>query len=372
MIRFPFFKIGVKTCLGIDIGTSGVKLVQLSLQQAERVVLEKYGQVSAKAFYEQPFRTFEKSTLLLSNKDIARAIIAICKEAEIKEKKAVFSIPDFASFFTNIDLPPMTKSEISQAVRFEARHHIPLPLPEVTFDWSIIEGELNERKKTPLKVLLVAVPNEVINQYQQIVLMAGLELAGLEVEVFGLVRSLIREDKRTIALLDIGAQSTTVNIIDEGILKFSHSFDVAGNELTQVLAKALNVEYEEAEELKKTHGLKGVVSKKAEKDQKPPLISQKVGNILKPLIDLILTETQRTVQNFYRTKAKKIQKVIVAGGTALLPGLKEYFFQTLKIETEIANPFSGIIYPQILEEELKKMGPSYAIAVGMALKGLEK
>jgi type IV pilus assembly protein PilM len=373
MIRLPFFKFGAKSSLGVDIGTSGVRIIQLSLQR-ERIKLEKYGEIEARTFYERPFRTFEKSTLLLSNTDIARSILAICKESNISERKAIFSIPDFASFSTNIDLPPMTKDEISQTVRFEARHHVPLPLAEVTLDWSIIEGDLSDKKKTPLTVLLVAVPNEIINQYRQIANMSNLELEGLEVEIFGLVRSLVGEDKKTIALLDIGAQSTTISIIDQGILKVSHSFDVAGNELTQVLSKALNVDYKKAEEFKEKQGLKSLVSNIPEdgKNKKPSLITRKVGDILKPLIDLIITETKRTSQNFHQTKGKKVQKVIIAGGSALLPGLQDYIADDLKIETEIANPFSDITYPPILEGILRKMGPSYAIAVGMALKGLEK
>ncbi|MBZ9578320.1 type IV pilus assembly protein PilM [Patescibacteria group bacterium] len=371
MVRFPF-KIGLKSCLGIDIGTSGIKIVQLSLQR-ERIKLEKYGEATARIFYEKPFRTFEKSTLLLSNQDIARAILAICKEAKISERKAIFAIPDFSSFFTSFNLPAMTREEVSQAVRFEARHHIPLPLAEVSLDWSIIEGELSDRKKVPLKILLAAVPNNVINQYRQIVVLSNLELKALEAEVFGLLRSLIGDDKRVIILLDIGAQSTSCNIIDQGILKVSHSFDVAGNELTQVLAKALNVDYLTAENLKKIHGLKFLVSgvPPIEKNQEIPLMTKKVGEILRPLIDLILTETKKTSRSFYQTKGKKVQKVIIAGGSALLPGLKEYFFKSLKQEVEIANPFSDILYSPILEETLKKMGPSYAIAVGMALRGLE-
>jgi len=374
MIRFPFFKIGIKSCLGIDIGTSGIKIVQLSLKR-ERITLEKYGEVTAQFFYEKPFRTFEKSTLLLSDKDIAQAILAIRQESKISEKKVIFSIPDFASFFTTIDLPPMTREEIPQAVRFEARHYVPLPLAEVILDWSIIEGKLSNRERIPLKILLVAVPNDVINQYRRIVILSNLELGGLEVEVFGLVRSLIKDDKRAIALLDIGAQSTTVNIIDEGILKLSHSFDIAGNELTQVLAKALSIDYPEAEELKKNHGLKSLIfdiSNEKQDQEEPPLITKKVGDILKPIIDLILMETKRISQSFYQSKGKKVQKVIMAGGSALLPGLREYFSKTFKKEVEIANPFSDILYPPILEEELKKMGPSYVIAVGMALRGLEK
>jgi len=371
MVRFPF-KIGLKSCLGIDIGTSGIKIVQLSLRR-ERIKLEKYGEATARIFYEEPFRTFEKSTLLLSNQDIARAILAICKEAKISERKAIFSIPDFASFFTSFDLPAMTREEIAQAVRFEARHHIPLPLAEVSLDWSIIEGKLSDRKKVPLKILLAAVPNNVINQYRQIVVLSNLKLKALEAEVFGLVRSLIKDNKETIILLDIGAQSTTCNIIDQGILKVSHSFDVAGNELTQVLAKALDVDYLTAENLKKIHGLKFLVSgvSPVEKNQEIPLMTKKVGEILRPLIDLILTETKKTSRSFYQAKGKKLQKVIIAGGSALLPGLKEYFSKTFKQEVEIANPFSDILYPPILEETLKKMGPSYAIAEGMALRGLE-
>lgn len=371
MIWFPF-KVGFKSCLGIDLGTSGIKIVQLALR-GERVTLEKYGEIAAPVFFEKPFRTFETTTLSLSTQDIARAILAISSEAKISERKAFFAIPDFASFFTSFDLPPMSREEIPQAVRFEARHHIPLPLAEVTLDWSIIEGEVSERKKTPLKILLVAVSNDLIDQYRQIAALSNLELQGLEVEAFGLVRALIGEEKRIVAILDLGARSTTVNIVEQGILKVSHSFDLAGNELTQVLAKALDIDYSEAENLKKIHGLKFLISNQelSQNNEETSLITKKVGEILRPLIDLILTELERASQIFYQIKGEKAEKVILAGGTALLPGLKEYFSQALKTEIEIADPFLNISYPPILEEALKEMGPSYAIAIGTALRGLE-
>jgi len=371
MIWFPF-KIGLKSCLGIDIGTSGIKIVQLAMK-GERVTLEKYGEIAAQVFYEESHRTFEKSTLLLSTQDIARAILAICQEAKITERRAFFTIPDFASFFTSFDLPPMGREEIPQAVRFEARHHIPLPLAEVTLDWSIIEGEASDHKKTPLKILLVAVSNDLIDQYSQIVTLSNLELKGLEVEAFGLVRALISEEKEVVAILDIGARSTTVNIVDQGILKVSHSFDVAGNEMTQVLSKALDIEFFEAENLKKVHGLKYFLSNQeiGEEAGETKLITKKVGEILIPLVDLILAELERTSQNFYQTKGKKIERVILAGGSALLPGVKEYFIKVLKKNVEIANPFANIFYPPLLESTLKQMGPSYAIAVGAALRGIE-
>ena len=341
--------------MGIDIGTSSIKIVELSLR-GEKVKLERYGEIAVQTLYEKPFRTSEKSTLLLSSRDIARAISAVLKETKISERKTIFSIPDFSSFFTNFELPPMTKEEIAEAVRFEARHHIPLPLSEIVLDWSIVGGVVDQ-KKTPLKILLVAVPKSIISQYQQIAILANLEIKALEAEAFALVRSLVKEDKRVIALLDIGAQSTTVSIIDQGILKISHSFDVSGNELTQMISKSLNVDYKKAENLKKEYGL--IPSER------------NIREILIPLIDLILIEMEKTSRTLYGAEKKEIQKFIIAGGIALLPGLKEYLTEGLKKEVEIANPFSNILYPPILEKTLKEIGPSYAIAVGVALRGLE-
>jgi len=361
MALFPF-KTAAKGCLGIDIGTSTIKVVEL-IPRGERVKLEKYGEISIQTLYEKPFRTFEKSTLLLSSQDISRAIQAIIEEAKISERKAIFSIPDFASFFTNFELPSMTKEELPDAIRFEARHHIPLPLSEVTLDWSIIEGEVDQRK-IPLKILLVAVPNEVISQYQKIASLAKLELKALEAEVFGLTRSLIKEDPRVIALLDFGAQSSTISLIDKGVLKISHSFDVSGNELTQLLAKSLNIDYWQAENLKRKYGLNLP-------DKEASSIALKIRDILIPLVDLILLEIEKISLNFFQKEKKGVQKIILAGGLALLPGLKDYFLKNLKKEVEIANPFLDLMYPPILDETLKEMGPAYAIAVGMALRGLK-
>lgn len=358
MIWTPF-KMAQKRALGIDIGTSSVKIVELSRLGGwrERIKLENYGEVSLLTLHEKPFRTFEKGALLLSSQEISRAIKAILEEARISTSQAVISIPDFSTFFTNLELPPLTRKELPEAVRFEARHYIPLPLAEVTLDWSLIEGEVTDQPKEKLQILLLAVPNEVINQYREIAEFSQLQLLSLEAEVFSLVRALIKKNKRIQALVDIGAQSTTVSIIDQGILKRTHSFDVSGNEMTKVLAKALSIDYKEAENFKKRYGL--VSPEKA------------IAEVLYPLIDLILREIEKISQDFYQSEGKNIDQVILAGGSALLPGLRDYCFSRLKKEVIIANPFSDIFYPPILEETLKEMGPAYAISVGTALRGLE-
>jgi len=362
-MRFP--KLLPKKFLGIDIGTSAIKIVELS-SFAGRIKLENYGEMAARVLYQKPFRTFEKSTLLLSANDISRAIKAVLEEAKIKTKESIFSIPDFTTLFTTFELPSMTAEELPQAVQAEARRHIPLPLSEVTLDWQLIEGRVSyQGPGGGLKILLVAVPNEIINQYQQIAELSNLKLLALEAEVFGLMRSLIeKKENRLIGLIDIGARTTTCSIIEKRVLKISYSFDISGDDFTERIVKGLEMEEEMAENLKRKYGI-------LFSPLQLPLESKDIREILLPSIDIILRESEKIFRNFYLKEGKEIDKIILAGGTALMPGILEYFQNYFKKEVEIANPFLKIFYPPILEKALKKMGPSYAIAVGMALRGFE-
>lgn len=352
---WPFRKLS-KKFLGIDIGTSAIKIVELS-KERNGVKLENYGELAVQTLFEKPFRTIERDSLLLSNEDIAKAIDAIFREAKIQTKDTFFSIPDFSSFFTFLELPPMTQEEVNSAIQFEARRHIPLPMSEVALDWMIInEGEIGNSSR--LKILLVAVPHDVINQYQTIASLSKINLISLEAEVFGLVRSLVKDKKIIVGLVDMGAQSTTFSIIEQGFIKTTHSFDISGNELTKVLSNSLNISYNEAEELKRKYGISSP--------------DKSVGSILSPLIDLLAREIGKILQSFYQNEGKKVEKIIFAGGQALLPGLSEYLSGIFQKPVFIANPFEGLIYPKILEETLKAMGPSYAVAIGVALRGFEK
>jgi len=341
--------------LGIDVGTSAVKLVELSGWRGRRK-LENYGEIETEAFYEKPFRTFKRGTFLLSVEDIAKAIKAIKREAGIKTKKVNFAIPDFSTFFTSFELPPMSEDELPQAVRFEASQHVPLPLSELALDWSLIEGRLS---KTRLKILLVAIPERVVDQYKEVAARCGLELDSLEAEVFSFTRALSeRQKKKVVALVDIGAQTTTISMIDSGTLKVSHSFDISGNELTHNLSKSLRIDLDEAEELKKKYGLREE--------------GRAVKKILEPRINLIISEVGKIGTRFKQGEGKEMEEVVLGGGTATMPGLKEHFNEELKCPVKIADPFSDIYCPSILESELKKAGPSFGVAIGLALRGLEE
>lgn len=366
-----------RSCLGVDIGTSSIKIIELS-HWRKRNKLENYGEIPLDVFSREILKNPAGGEFGLSDTKISRAILAILNEAKITAKRAVFTLPDYTSFFTWFELPPMKEEEVPNAVKYEARRHIPFPLSEVTLDWQVIEKKVSDKKEAVLKILLVSVPNEVINQYKRIASLVNLEVLGIEAEVFGLSRALIKRDRvypqeesPVVAIVDIGSQSTTVSIVEGGVLKRSHSFDIAGNEFTMLLTKSLNKDFKTAEELKQKYGLletppegEGILDEKA--------TPSSIRKVLLPLVDLVLTEIEKICQNFYQTERKNVQKIILAGGSAFIPGLRDYFSEHLGKPLELADPFADIFYPPILNETLKEMGPSYAIAVGAALRGLEQ
>lgn len=355
MSIFGSFKFLPKSFLGIDIGTSSLKVAELS-RWGTRVSLQNYGEMESKALYDKPFRTADKNSLLLSSNDIARALRAIIEHSNIETKDAVFSIPDFSSFFTRFELPPMSKEELPEAVEYEARKHIPIPFSEVTFDWQVInQKRWTFGKGEPPHILLVAVPNELINQYQEIASLANLKLSALEAEVFGLIRSSLPEESSSVVVLDIGAQTTTINVVSGGVLQTSRSVDIGGGSFTERISQSLSIPREKAEEKKREKGL-------GDPD---------VLKILSPLLDTVETEIKRVGEEFGQTQKKEVQKIVLGGGSAHLVGLPEYFEQHLSKEVEIIDPFRSIFYPPVLESTMKHMGPSYAVAVGMALRGLE-
>jgi len=353
MVLNPFkFKIAPKSFLGIDIGVSSIKIVELS-QWGGRMELKNYGQVFISSFKKNPSRTLTGDTFSLSTEEISKTIKAILKEANINTKGAAFTLPDFSTFFTSFELPSMSKEELPEAVNFEARQHIPVPLSEVVLDWYLTDGKISGKGGSKLKILLVAVPNDLVAKYQDVARESGIELKYLEAEAFSLTRALARNTKDTVCLLDIGAQSTTVNVADEGILKVSHSFDVSGDNLTFSISKSFNVDSQKAELLKKKYGLEYSETK----------------DLLYPFVNLIIIEVDKILKDFYLEKGKEIQKIIIAGGSAILPGLGKYLSSYFKKEVIIADPFSDIFYPSNLEDKLKKTGPSFTVAIGAALRG---
>jgi type IV pilus assembly protein PilM len=345
-----------KNFLGVDIGISSIKLVELSKQKGK--TLTNYGILGADYYAQGSFQNRERGVLSMEETSIVKAITSIIKEAGIESKEAFFAIPDYVSFFTTFDLPPMTEQEIPEAVKYEAPRRIPLPLSDVTLDWQIIKGMTGGQQHRPLRVLLVTVPNDVIEQYQRVAQKAGLKIVALEAEVFAMVRALIKyQDKSNIVcLVDVGKRSTTINIVAQGALKVSYSFDVAGETFTKSLASTFSIEENKAETIKRNYGL----SK-----------NEDIQKILEPKARAILEKIKGVFNELYVRDKEKVGKIIFTGGEVNMPGFIEYFSQSLDLPIEQANPFIDISAPPTLQEILRNLGPSLTIATGMASRGFQ-
>ena len=231
-----------------------------------------------------------------------------------------------------------------------------MPIEDVTLDWSVVGRRTVEGGADVLDVLLVAIPNEIVARYVKIAQTAGLELRALESESFGLARALIGLDKSPLCLVDVGASSTDITIVDEGTVRIAHNFDIAGIRLSGTLARSLQVTYSRADTIKQESGLK------------PRAGEKNIIDIITPLVDLIIAEISRFVADYAAKTNRKVARLILSGGSARLPGFAEYFAEKLGFNVTIANPFGSLLYPPLLDKKLKIIGPSYGVTVGMAMR----
>ena len=361
MKLFDFLK--PKSYLGIDIGTSSIKVVELS-RMRDTYKLENYGAVT---FFSEneflPMEVYEQNALKIPDEQVAELLKKVIIATGITAKKAAISLPVFSAFSTIIELPPMPEDELEKAIQFEARQYVPIPVSEVSLA-SVVIGEERPKQnqlaaaqgKKRLEILLVAVPNEIKNKYQHIAQLAGLELIAIEMETFPLARALLKGTRDTVAIVDIGARSTDICIVDNGVARISHNFDSAGIDVTKAYGSLWRVDLAEAEKNKKAVGL----------DLTPGQLAA-AGEVLM-VVDGIVSETSRIISSYFNKTGRNVSGVALSGGSAQMSGLLERFKEGLGLDVVIGNPFEGLIYPRELKETLAKFGPSYAVAVGLAMR----
>ncbi len=340
--------------LGVDIGTSSIKIVQLT-KHKNTYKLDTYGEIQ---FFDKGSKEeLEEQSLKMLDDQVADLLKSIVKETGAKAKKASMAVPVFSSFSTIMEMPDLEKNELKKAIEFQARQYVPAPIDQLTLSSVIVKREDGQQgKKGKIQVLLVAIPNEVKLKYTNIASLSGLELMALEMETFPMARSILKGRKDTVLIVDIGLKSTNYCIADEGFVKLSHNYDISGASLTQAFLDFAGGDYKKAENLKKTMGLKMTPGQ------------MEAASDIFGYINSIIIEADRIMNEFFNKNAKRVQSVVLSGGSAWMPGLLEYFQDKLNVNVSVANPFAGLVYPKELEETLKEIGPSFAIAIGLAMR----
>lgn len=314
--------------LGVDLGSSVVKVVELS-PQGSQFQLDNY--VMAKLdLGKETQRNVKELT------DVLKEALA---QAKFKSKSAYVAVPEASSFSTLIELPVIPEKELALAIPYEAKKYIPISIDQIYLQWIVLpqansstNGASLARKGMPeiqppspkLQVLLVAVMKDVVENLTQVAVSAGLKVLGLETESFSLMRALLGNTQDVIMLVDIGTHSFNINVVEGGFLHFGYEQEFA------ILRDRDKVEFQ------------------------------------KSINDGITKEIQRTSNLYFNKSGKKIVKCIFVGGGSFVAGLLPYVKETLNIDVLQGNPFSDIVYSPTLKSVIEEIGPSMSVAIGLA------
>lgn len=364
------FKKQSPSVIGLDIGTSSIKIVQLSRKNG-RAVLETYGELSLGPYARG---SIGEATNLPLNK-VVEAIndLLVEKEVNITTRICGIAIPFSSSLVSVIDFPVVPAKELANMVPLEARKYVPVPMSEVTIDWSLIPQDKNpesnpnqkfgpDGKPLPprLEVLVVALHNGTIEKYKKIATQSGLQTDFFEIEIFSTMRSVLDQEITPMMLLDMGAMTTKIYIVEKGILRASHTINKGSYAVTSALAKSLGISFTEAEVLKREKGLTNITDNMGVKD------------IMTVTIDYIFSEANRVIIAYEKKYNKNVSKVVMVGGGSALIGLTEIAKKSFQTEVVSGDPFSKVVTPAFLEDVLRRTGPQFAVAVGLALRKLQE
>lgn len=335
--------------LGIDIGATSIKIVELQ-KEAGIPRLLTYG------FSEDV--KFDQGDWQKNTKHTAKIIKKICKESGVVGNSAISALPTFSVFSSVLNLSNVGKNEIASAVHWEAKKVIPLPLEEMILDWKKIDD--GGKNKDGMKVLLTGAPRTLVKNYIDIFKEAQINLLSLETETFSLIRSLLGNDKSTIMLLELGAGTTDVTIVDNGIPMFNRSIDVGGKSITKALSNFLNIGFDRAEQFKCDLGIDSM-----------DVSDDKVLKVIVDAISPIVNEIKYAMNLFQSKNKKKTEKIVLSGGSALLPNITNYLSKVLDVNVIIGDPWSRISYHKDLGPLLNEIGPYMSVAVGLAMREIK-
>jgi type IV pilus assembly protein PilM len=336
-----------KSYLGIDIGSSSIKIVELK-NQGGKAMLASYG-------FSENLDDLDQA----SPEKLAAIINKICSNAGMVSRKAVSALPTFSVFSSIINLTGVSKKDLPSAINWEAKKVIPLPPEEMILDWKKIESP-DQKSDKNIKVLLTGAPRTLVKRYIEIFKHAQINLLSLETETFALVRSLLGNDKSTVMMVEIGAKTTSFAIIDQSIPTLNRSIDIGGWTITQAISHSLNIGLERAEQFKYDLGVSSFAS-----------ADNAIPKTIIESISPIVNEIKYALNLFENKNNKKVDKIVLTGGSALLINFTDYLSKILNINVVAGNPWSTVSYPLDLKPLLDEIAPRMAIAIGLALREME-
>lgn len=410
----PLFKKTGTNFLGVDLGTASIKIVELKNEKGHARLIT-YG------IAESSGDIIRSNAPAAANK-VVSLLKYLKQRSRVTTGQAIAALPPFSVFSSILSLPPMPKSDLTQAVKWEAKKFVPMPLEEMILDWKELkslttgnkpstqarpgvnvvpvgsaegvnfgDGENGQtdsnstdsnsedmqaeedrvvksanqppppgpRDKSNHRVLITAAPRNLVSRYIDIFKQADLKLISLETESFALARSLLFGTRLPVMIIDIGSLTTAISIVEDGVPILSRSLDVGGATLTRAIATSLNIDQQRAEQFKRDIGVV------------PSSAASGIPKVIEQTLNPILNEVKYSL-NLYQSQTNQgVEKIMLVGGSAFLPSLTDFLSQVLNLNVYIGDPWFRVSYPEDLKSVLDEVGSRLAVATGLAMRDIE-
>lgn len=351
--------------LGIDVGTSGIKVVEFASSK-NRPQLVTYGSID----FQEPGSITQPAFVPV----IVESLKRILRESRTQSLKAVSAIPNYSVFSSILTLPAMNKKDLASAIHWEAKKFVPMPIDDMILDWKLLETKAGdgaaqkigtqrgdsqkivETSTGSTRVLITAAPKTVVHKYVEVFQKVSIQLVSLETESFALERSLVGLDKTPTMIVDIGASTTSIIITENGIPVLNRSVDVGGRTATHAIMNSLKVDADRAEQFKRDIGFASDAQNG---------IPQTIETSISPVVN----EIKYGLDLYYSHPAsRKVERVILTGGSAYLPRLPEYLTSLLSMKVFVGDPWARVVYPVELKPALDEIAPRFAGAIGLGMR----
>jgi type IV pilus assembly protein PilM len=357
--------------IGLDIGSSAIKVVQLEVSK-EGLALHKAGIAPTP-------REGMKGGVVTNPLAVAQAVRGLLEALKIEADLAVAGVMGPTVVLRQVELPVMSERQLRKSLAWEAKNYMSFPVEDSVLECQILDR--GSSRTGQMEVMLVAAPRDMVYSLVETIEVAGLEPAAVEVEPLAGLRGLsgMAQQARgeAVALVGMGASYTDISIIKDKAFILSRVIPIAGNSFTQAISEALEIEFSEANHLKET-AMTVVTSEEARAELDPA--SQQASRAVEPLLDELVRELRRSFayhdyqQKLPETEEKisGVSKVLLSGGGAKLANIGAYLEAQLGVPVEVASIFSDGMMPTrgVSRDYLEAHAPTLVIGTGLALREL--
>jgi type IV pilus assembly protein PilM len=345
-----------KPLVGLDIGSSGIKAVELTKT--------KKGYQVTGVGHEVLGPDAVVDGAIMDAPAVAESIKKMFASGKFKPKGVSTGVSGHSVIVKRVVVPAATPNEVKAAIHFDAEQYIPFDIGEVNLDYQVVGPGATTSDEPGIEVVLVAAKKDKIQNHTNVISLAGRNPHVVDIDAFALQNTFEANynvnPSSTVALLNIGASLMNINITKNGMPLFIRDVSVGGNQYTDILQKELQLTFQEAEDLKlgKTGGSE----------------AEMVHQLLESITDMLIMEVQKTFDFFKETyPAERISQILISGGTSHMPGLADKIQETFSCPTEILDPFKWITVGMGVDlYKISSLGPALAVAVGLALRGVDR